>query len=66
MKHLLKLMDFSTEEIVEVLDLADKLKYEKKNGIKHHLLEGKTLGMIFSKEIDPLPYSSLPMAFRSS
>ena len=42
-------MDFSTEEIVEVLDLADKLKYEKKNGIKHHLLEGKTLGMIFSK-----------------
>ena len=35
MKHLLKLMDFSTEEIVEVLDLADKLKYEKKNGIKH-------------------------------
>ncbi len=49
MKHLLKLMDFSTEEIVEVLDLADKLKYEKKNGIKHHLLEGKTLGMIFSK-----------------
>ena len=49
MKHLLKLMDFSTEEIIEVLDLADKLKYEKKNGIKHHLLEGKTLGMIFSK-----------------
>ena len=49
MKHLLKLMDFSTEEIIEVLDLADKLKYEKKNGIKHHILEGKTLGMIFSK-----------------
>ena len=49
MKHLLKLMDLSQEEIVEILDLADKLKDEKKKGIKHHLLAGKTLGMIFEK-----------------
>ena len=49
MKHLLKLMDLSAEEITEILDLADRLKQEKKNGIKHHLLEGKTLGMIFEK-----------------
>ncbi len=49
MKHLLKLMDWSTEEITEVLNLADQLKYEKKNGIKHHHLEGKTLGLIFQK-----------------
>ena len=49
MKHLLKLMDLSECEIKEILDLADKLKYEKKNGIKHHILEGKTLGMIFEK-----------------
>ena len=49
MKHLLKLGDLSKEEIVEILDLADKLKYEKKNGIEHHLLKGKTLGMIFQK-----------------
>ena len=49
MKHLLKLMDWSTEEITEVLNLADQLKYEKKNGIKHHILEGKTLGLIFQK-----------------
>ncbi len=48
-KHLLKLMDLSPEEIVEILDLADKLKYEKKNGIEHHILKGKTLGMIFQK-----------------
>ena len=48
-KHLLKLMDLSQEEIVEILDLADKLKYEKKNGIEHHILKGKTLGMIFQK-----------------
>ena len=49
MKHLLKLMDWSAEEITEVLNLADLLKFEKKNGIQHHLLKGKTLGMIFSK-----------------
>ena len=49
MKHLLKLGDLSKEEIVKILDLADKLKYEKKNGIEHHLLKGKTLGMIFQK-----------------
>ncbi|MBO5411850.1 MAG: ornithine carbamoyltransferase [Clostridia bacterium] len=49
MKHLLKLMDLSEKEISEILNLADQLKYEKKNGMKHHLLAGKTLGMIFEK-----------------
>ena len=49
MKHLLKLMDLSESEIIEILNTADQLKYEKKNGIKHHILEGKTLGMIFEK-----------------
>ena len=49
MKHLLKLLDWSKEEILEVLDLADKLKDENKKGIEHHILKGKTLGMIFSK-----------------
>ncbi len=49
MKHLLKLMDLSEKEINEILNLADQLKYEKKNGIKHHILAGKTLGMIFEK-----------------
>lgn len=49
MKHLLKLMDLSKKEINEILNLADQLKYEKQNGIEHHLLKGKTLGMIFSK-----------------
>lgn len=47
--HLLKLMDLSTEQIIEILDLADRLKKEKKQGVEHHLLKGKTLGMIFSK-----------------
>ena len=49
MKHLLKLMDLSEKEIIEILNTADQLKYEKKNGIKHHILAGKTLGMIFEK-----------------
>lgn len=49
MKHLLKLQDLTTEEIIEILNIADQLKYEKKHGIEHHLLKGKTLGMIFEK-----------------
>ena len=49
MKHLLKLGDLTKEEIVNILDLADKLKYEKRNNIEHHHLKGKTLGMIFQK-----------------
>lgn len=49
MKHLLKLSDLSSEEIVGILNLADQLKYERKNGIDHPLLKGKTLGMIFQK-----------------
>lgn len=49
MKHLLKMLDLSTEEIIEILNLADQLKYEQKNGIPHRRLEGKTLGMIFQK-----------------
>ena len=49
MKHFLKLSDWSTEEIMQALDLADKLKYERKHGIPHRLLEGQVLGMIFSK-----------------
>ena len=49
MKNLLKLMDLSSKEIIEILNTADQLKFEKKNGIRHHLLAGKTLGLIFAK-----------------
>lgn len=49
MEHLLKLLDMSGEEIIEVLNLADQLKYETKHGIEHHYLKGKCLGMIFEK-----------------
>lgn len=49
MKHLLKMLDLSKEEILDILNLADQLKYENKSGIEHHILKGKTLGMIFQK-----------------
>lgn len=49
MKHLLKLLDLSTDEIIDILNLADQLKYEQKHGIPHHHLKGMTLGMIFQK-----------------
>ena len=50
MNHLLKLSDLTGPQIIQILDLADQLKYEKKHGIAHdHRLKGKTLGMIFEK-----------------
>ena len=49
MQHLLKLLDLSGQEIMEILNLADQLKYETKHGIEHHRLKGKCLGMIFEK-----------------
>ena len=49
MKHLLKLADLSREEILSILNLADQLKYERKQGIFKEYLKGKKLGMIFQK-----------------
>ena len=49
MKHLLKLMDLNTEDITDILNLADQLKYEKKNHLEKKYLLGKKLGMIFKK-----------------
>ena len=44
MKHLLKMLDMSKDEIIDVLNLADQLKYETKHKIKHHYLAGKSPG----------------------
>ena len=49
MKHLLKLGDLTREEILSILNLADQLKYERKNGVATEYLKGKKLGMIFQK-----------------
>ena len=48
-KDLLKMQDLSKDELMNLLELAEKLKYEKKHGIPHEILKGKTLGMIFEK-----------------
>ncbi|MBR2877838.1 MAG: ornithine carbamoyltransferase [Clostridia bacterium] len=48
-KDLLSLNDYSEKEILDILELAHKLKKETKEGKEHHILKGKTLGMIFSK-----------------
>ncbi len=49
MKHLLKMSDVSKTELYELLDLADKLKKEVKDGVQTPYLKGKTLGCIFQK-----------------
>lgn len=48
-KNFLKLLDFTPEEIGQLIDLAQKLKEEKKKGIPHRLCEGKNIALIFEK-----------------
>ncbi len=48
-KNFLKLLDFSSEEIMELIDLAADLKEKKKNGIPHDTLRGKNIALIFEK-----------------
>ncbi len=48
-KDMLSIHDLSVDEVGEILALAAELKAKQKAGIRHHLLEGKTLGMIFEK-----------------
>ena len=48
-KDLLKLLDLTREDITEILDTADQMKYSQKHGIAHDYLKGKTLAMIFEK-----------------
>ena len=46
---MLSIHDLSVDEVQEILALAHELKAKQKAGIEHHLLKGKTLGMIFEK-----------------
>lgn len=48
-KSFLSIHDFTTEQIMRVIDLAAALKAEQKAGVPHPILKGKTLGMIFVK-----------------
>ena len=54
-KHLLKMADLNQEEIIDILNLADQLKYDQKHGIPHHLLEGKTPRYDLPESIYPYP-----------
>ncbi len=48
-KHLVTLADLATEEIFEILETARNLKLELRAGVRHDMLGGKTLAMIFQK-----------------
>jgi ornithine carbamoyltransferase len=48
-KDLLKLLDLSSDDILNILDTAADLKQKQKAGITHSYLQGKTLAMIFAK-----------------
>lgn len=48
-RDFLKLLDFSGEEILQLIDLAAELKAQKKAGIPHKLCQGKNIALIFEK-----------------
>lgn len=48
-RDLLSIHDLSTQELNDIMALSKKLKQQLKQGQEHHLLKGKTLGMIFEK-----------------
>ena len=48
-KSFLKLLDFTPEEITQLIDLSVKLKQEKKEGKPHRLCEGKNIALVFEK-----------------
>ena len=48
-RNFLKLLDYSTEEIQYLIELAADLKYAKKSQTEERLLEGKNIVLIFEK-----------------
>ena len=48
-RDFLKLLDFSSEEILGLIDLAADLKAKKKAGVAHRYCEGKNIALIFEK-----------------
>ena len=48
-KDFISILDISREELEGILAEAEKLKRQKKAGVPHALLDGKTLAMIFEK-----------------
>ena len=48
-KDLTKLLDLTKEDILEILSMADQMKYNLKHGKEEKILAGKSLAMIFQK-----------------
>ena len=48
-RSFLKLLDFTPEEIGELLRLSAEFKAKKKAGISHRLCEGKSIALVFEK-----------------
>ena len=48
-RHFLKLLDFSSEEIIALVDIAADLKAKKRAGVIHKELEGKNMVLLFEK-----------------
>ncbi len=48
-RDFLKLLDYTSEEIAYLIDLAAELKSKKKAGVPHRLCEGKNIALIFEK-----------------
>ena len=48
-RHFTRVADWSGEELLQALDLADELKERQARREEHHLLPGRSLGMIFQK-----------------
>lgn len=49
-RDFLKLLDFTSEEIEYLLELAEDLKAKKKAGIPHRMHEGKNVALIFERQ----------------
>ena len=48
-RSFLKLLDFTPEEITQLIDTAADLKQKKKAGVPHDMLKGKNIALIFEK-----------------
>ena len=48
-RDFLRVNDWDTDELISVLDLADRLKARQRERVEHRHLEGRSLGMIFQK-----------------
>jgi ornithine carbamoyltransferase len=48
-RDFLRVNDWDADELVQVLDLADRLKARQREHVEHRHLEGRSLGMIFQK-----------------